>query len=141
MKRLNPSAVSAPIGLYSHASQVHGSSRTVFVAGQVGIRPDGTLAGDDFRSQMVQTLENMRSILADAQMTLDDVTKFTTYLVHDADVEVFYNTRAELFPHLFRHPQYPPNTLLIVRRLVRPELLIEIEGTAATDGQPTGTPH
>jgi transcriptional regulator with XRE-family HTH domain len=60
----------------------------------------------------------------------DDVAKFTTYLVHAQDIERFMRVRAELFPKLFSGPLYPPNTLLIVDRLVKEDFLIEVEAVA-----------
>jgi hypothetical protein len=35
--------------------------------------------------------------------------------------------RAELFPTIFKGPSYPPNTLLVVDRLVKEEFLFELE--------------
>jgi enamine deaminase RidA (YjgF/YER057c/UK114 family) len=40
------------------------------------------------------------------------------------------SARAELFPKLFPAGAYPPNTLLVIERLVRPEFLIEVEAIA-----------
>jgi enamine deaminase RidA (YjgF/YER057c/UK114 family) len=61
------------------------------------------------------------------------VIKFTTYLVHSQDIESFMKIRAETFPKLFGGSQFPPNTLLIVDRLVKEEFLIEIEAIAFAD--------
>jgi hypothetical protein len=38
--------------------------------------------------------------------------------------------RAELFPRLFGGTRYPPNTLLIVDRLVKEDFLVEVEAVA-----------
>jgi enamine deaminase RidA (YjgF/YER057c/UK114 family) len=38
--------------------------------------------------------------------------------------------RQEVFPGWFPDGAYPPNTLLVVSRLVRPELRVEIEAMA-----------
>jgi enamine deaminase RidA (YjgF/YER057c/UK114 family) len=50
---LNPSTVHAPTG-YTHVVETTGPSRTIYVAGQIGIAPDGKVAGD-FRAQCVQS--------------------------------------------------------------------------------------
>lgn len=63
----------------------------------------------------------------------EHVVKFTTYLVNSRDIEGYFETRAAIFPELFPQGVYPPNTLLIVDRLVREDLLIEIEAIAAVD--------
>ena len=60
----------------------------------------------------------------------DDIVKFTTYLVHSQDIERFMKLRAALFPTLFSGPLFPPNTLLVVDRLVKEEFLVEVEAVA-----------
>jgi enamine deaminase RidA (YjgF/YER057c/UK114 family) len=57
----------------------------------------------------------------------NDVIKFTTFLVHSQDIEKFMKARAALFPKLFKGPLYPPNTLLIVDRLVKEDFVVEVE--------------
>ena len=42
--------------------------------------------------------------------------------------------RAKLFPKMFPGGKYPPNTLLMVDRLVKPEFLIEVEAIARLPG-------
>jgi hypothetical protein len=44
--------------------------------------------------------------------------------------------RAEVFPRHFPDGVYPPNTLLVVSRLVQPELLVEIEAMAVKPASP-----
>jgi len=59
------------------------------------------------------------------------VAKLTTYLTRADDIEDFYRVRRELFAELYPEGGYPPNTLLVVDRLVFPDCLIEIEAVAA----------
>ena len=56
--------------------------------------------------------------------------KFTTYLVSAELISQFYEVREELFPELYPSGKYPPNTLLVIDRLVKPEFLLEIEAIA-----------
>jgi enamine deaminase RidA (YjgF/YER057c/UK114 family) len=51
----------------------------------------------------------------------------------DSYIEPFYQAREKLFAEAGWYPDggYPPNTLLVVARLVRPEFMIEIEAVAA----------
>lgn len=56
--------------------------------------------------------------------------KLTTYLVSDDLVDDFFTAREETIGQLFPSGAFPPSTLLIVRGLVRPELLVEIEAIA-----------
>jgi enamine deaminase RidA (YjgF/YER057c/UK114 family) len=42
--------------------------------------------------------------------------------------------RAEVFEQIYPNAQYPPNTILVVNRLVEERLLIEIEAVVAVPG-------
>ena len=53
--------------------------------------------------------------------------------VRSQDIDAFMTLRRELFPKLFGDGAYPPNTLLIVDRLVTADFLIEVEAVAAVD--------
>jgi len=57
--------------------------------------------------------------------------QFTTYLVHSQDIARFMAWRKREFPRLFPDGRYPPNTLLIVDRLVQEPFLIEVQTVAA----------
>jgi 2-iminobutanoate/2-iminopropanoate deaminase len=108
-------------------------SRTVVVAGQVGLNRDGALVGEgDIAAQTRQAYENVGLALASARATWSDVVKMATFLVSEDLIDGFFSAREQAFAALFSSGTYPPNTLLIVRRLVRPELLVEIEATAVT---------
>ena len=58
-KFLNPSTMHATRG-YTHVVETRGLSRTIYLAGQLGMTPDGEFAGDpgDFRAQATQAFEN-----------------------------------------------------------------------------------
>ena len=56
--------------------------------------------------------------------------EFTTYLVHSQDIAKFTAYRLREFPRLFANGVYPPNTLLIVDRLVQEPFLIEVHTVA-----------
>ena len=64
-------------------------------------------------------------------MNLGHVTKFTTYVSEPGYIEAFYQAREKLFAELYPAGDHPPNTLLVVTRLVRPEFMVEIEAVAA----------
>ena len=61
---------------------------------------------------------------------MQDVIRFQTFLTSAADIDGFMRGRREAFPAYFPGGVYPPNTLLVVSRLVNPELLVEIEAMA-----------
>lgn len=124
---INPPGACPAQGLYSHVGKVEGGS-LLFVAGQLSVAADGSVAGaGDFAAQFQQVFKNLGDVLRGMECQFDDVVKFTTYLVHSQDIDSFMRLRAELFPKLFKGPLYPPNTLLIVDRLVKEPFLIEVE--------------
>jgi enamine deaminase RidA (YjgF/YER057c/UK114 family) len=131
---LEPDGVAAPIGLYSHGSRVAAGAELLFIAGQVAVNSAGQLVGgNDFEAQTRQVFANLRAVLAAAGLVPRHIAKFTTYVAADSYIELFYQAREKLFAEAEWYPDggYPPNTLLVVARLVRPEFMIEIEAVAA----------
>jgi len=127
---LNPDTAAPAQGLYSHAARVEAGT-LYFIAGQLAVDGDGAVVGgSDFDRQFHQVFDNLGAVLRGLGLDFADVAKFTTYLVRAADIEHFMRLRAKLFPGLFGGTLYPPNTLLIVDRLVKPEFLIEVEAVA-----------
>lgn len=127
----NPAGAAPAQGLYSHAGLVQGGT-LAFIAGQLAVGSAGEVVGKgDFAAQFAQVFANLDDVLRGIKTDYSRVVKFTTYLVHSQDIENFMKLRSELFPKLFGQQPYPPNTLLIVNRLVREEFLIEVEAIAA----------
>lgn len=124
---INPPGACPAQGLYSHVGKPAGSE-LLFVAGQLSVAADGSVAGKgDFAAQFRQVFSNMGDVLKGLGCDFNDVVKFTTFLVHSQDIDQFMQLRAELFPTLFRGPNFPPNTLLIIDRLVKESFLLEVE--------------
>ena len=131
VKYNNPTGLAKPLGAYSHVARAR-TSELVFIAGQVAVNEVGELVGKgDFGAQMRQVFDNLGRALRSEGLAYANVTKFTTFLVHSQDIEGFMTVRKELFPKLYPSGQYPPNTLLVVDRLVGEHFLIEIEAIAA----------
>jgi enamine deaminase RidA (YjgF/YER057c/UK114 family) len=129
---LQPEGLPAPLGQYSHVSRVR-AGELVFVAGQVALDEEGELVGEaDLGAQVRQVFRNLERALAGAGATLGSVTKFNTYLTRDEHIEDFVRIRRDLFAELYPEGRYPPNTLVVVGRLVSPAFLVEIEAVAAT---------
>lgn len=127
---LNPPNTAPAQGLYSHCTEVP-AGKTLYIAGQLSVGLDGSVVGkNDFGAQMRQVLDNLGAVLDGTGLGYTHIIKFTTYLVHSQDIEKFMEIRAEMFPKLFGGTLYPPNTLLMVDRLVKEEFLIEIESVA-----------
>jgi enamine deaminase RidA (YjgF/YER057c/UK114 family) len=104
----------------------------MFIAGQVAVNADGELVGaDDFAAQAAQVFKNLGVALKSAGAGYANIVQFTTYLVDSRDIPKLREFRERHYAQFFPDGKFPPNTLLIVDRLVREELLIEIAAIAA----------
>jgi enamine deaminase RidA (YjgF/YER057c/UK114 family) len=129
IKIVNPDTLGKPLGQYSQMTRVK-ASEFLFIAGQVATGKDGKTP-DAFDAQCVQTFANIEAALKSAGAGWGNVVEFTTYLVHSQDIAKFMQFRLREFPKMFPNGAYPPNTLLIVDRLVHEAFLIEVQTTAA----------
>ena len=126
-----PDALGKPLGQYSHMTRVK-ASEYLFIAGQVAIDKAGNVIGtDDFDAQCVQTFANIEAALKSQGAGWANVVEFTTYLVHSQDIPKFMEYRLREFPKMFPNGKYPPNTLLMVDRLVQEPFLVEVQTIAA----------
>ena len=127
----NPAMLGKPLGQYSHITRVK-ASELLFIAGQVATEASGKIVGaDDFDAQCQQVFANIEAALKSQGASFGNVVEFTTYLVHSQDIPKFVQFRLREFPRMFASGVYPPNTLLIVDRLVQESLLLEIQTVAA----------
>jgi enamine deaminase RidA (YjgF/YER057c/UK114 family) len=133
---VKPKRFGPPLGMYSHGMIAPGGE-IVVVAGQVGMDDRRAVAVGDVGAQTKQTLENVRAIVEAAGCTMGHIVRLQTFLTHAEDIPRFMAARGEVFPKYFPNGAYPPNTLLVVSRLVQPELLVEIEAMAV---KPAGAP-
>ena len=126
MKVVNPPGWPTPKG-YSNGITAKG--RLVFVAGQVGWRPDGTWESDDFAAQFRQALENTVAVLAAAGAAPGDIARMTVYVT---DKQAYLAAAKEIGAAwralIGRH--YPAMALVEVRALVEDRAQLEIETTA-----------
>lgn len=123
---LNPQGACEAQGLYSHIGTADG--KLLFVAGQLSVGANGEIVGKhDFEAQFRQVFTNMGNVLKGVGGDFSNVIKFTTYMVHSQDIEKFMKLRAELFPKIFPGGVYPPNTLIVIDRLVDEDFEIEVE--------------
>lgn len=129
---LNPPGACPAQGLYSHVGTA--DKKLLFVAGQLSVAVDGSVAGkNDFEAQFRQVFSNLGDVLKGLGGDFNNVVKFTTFMVRSQDIETFMKLRAELFPKIFKGPLYPPNTLLVVDRLVKEDFLFELEAIVSLD--------
>ena len=123
IKIYNVEALGKPLGQYSHVSRVR-ASEYLFIAGMLS-------PGEGFDAQCSGVFAQLGEALKSAGAGWGNVVQFTTYLVHSQDIESFMVVRKELFTTIYPGGQYPPNTLLMVDRLVGEQFLIEVEVIAA----------
>lgn len=114
-------------GIYAHAVQVRAPARLLVMFGQIGIEPDGSVPAG-FAGQCERAMTNVEALLADADMAVSDIIKVNYYLTRPVDLASLAEIRASRWAS-----EAPPAvTTLVVAALARPELLIEIEVTAAS---------
>ena len=123
IKIYNVEALGKPVGPYSHVARVKGGD-TLYIAGMLA-------PGDTFDAQCSAVFGQIEKALKEAGGGWGSVVQFTTFLVHSQDVSKFYKWREREYPKMFPNGKYPPNTLLIIDRLVQEQFLIEIQTIAA----------
>jgi enamine deaminase RidA (YjgF/YER057c/UK114 family) len=112
-----------PLGQYSHVARVK-AAETLYIAGMLA-------PGDNFDTQCTGAFRGILAALESAGAGWGNVVQFTTYLVHSQDIPRFMAWRLREFPKMFADGKYPPNTLLIVDRLVQEQYLVEVQAIAA----------
>jgi enamine deaminase RidA (YjgF/YER057c/UK114 family) len=131
IKIFNPETLGKPLGQYSQITRVK-ASEFIFIAGQLSADKSGKVVGaDDFDAQCVQVFANIEAALKSVGAGWGNIVQFTTYLVHSQDIPKFMTYRLREFPKMFADGKYPPNTLLMVDRLVQEPFLVEVQATAA----------
>ena len=119
----NPESLGKPLGQYSHVTRVK-ANEFLFIAGMLA-------PGDDFETQCAGVFAQIEKALKSADAGWGNVVQFTTYLVHSQDIPRFMQYRLGAFPKMFPNGAYPPNTLLMVDRLVQEQFLVEVQTVAA----------
>jgi enamine deaminase RidA (YjgF/YER057c/UK114 family) len=127
----NPPELAKPVGPYSHVATAS-HAKLVFIAGQVAVDKSGKLVGEgDFSRQCAQVFANLEAGLKSAGASWANVVQSITYIVRASDIAGLYDWRLREFPKMFPGNRFPPNTLLVIDRLVNEKYLIEIQAIAA----------
>lgn len=127
LDRVNPPELARPSG-FSHAV-VADPGRTVFLAGQTALNPDGVIVGADVVGQFEQALGNLLTALRAAGGAPEHLTSMTVYIV-DMDG---YRARARDIGAVWARlvgREYPAMAGIGVARLWDPEALVEVQGVA-----------
>jgi enamine deaminase RidA (YjgF/YER057c/UK114 family) len=128
----NPETMFIPTAGYSQVAEIR-SGKLVYIAGQVPFDKSGTLVGqEDFLAQAEQVFRNLKSAVEAAEGRLSDIVKLNYFCVEAVD--------PSLIPQILKvRDQFvdvknpPVSTFVVVKRLVRPEWLIEIEAVAVVN--------
>ena len=126
----NPDTLFKPTAAgYSQLVEVT-DGKIVYIAGQVALDKAGNLVGkDDFRAQLQQVFENLKAAVEAAGGTFANIVKLNWYCAESVDPAQIAVAREVRDRYVdTAHP--PTSTLVVVKRLVRPEWLIEVEAVA-----------
>lgn len=139
LRRTHPAADTAPVRLiphaptdgvyaatpdYTHAIELRGAKRLLFVAGTMGLDPDG-IPGESLDIQLELIWSNLRAILATAGMTVENIVRVTSYLRDPAYAEA--NAAARVAALNGR----PVPTTAIIAETLDNGWLVEVEVIAA----------
>lgn len=121
LKIRNPNVgIYAATNDYIHALEVNDMRRILFVSGTMGL-DENAVAGADLASQLQLVWHNIRAILQDAHMTVDNIVRVTSYLSHAAFAEANQNARVDALAG-----RTVPTTSIVVQTL-ETNWLVEIE--------------
>lgn len=112
---------------FTHVAVVPPGMTTVYVGGQNAVTGDGTLVGEgDVAAQVRQVMANVRTALAAAGATVDDLVMVNVLLVDSVDVTAAYPAAAEGL-----EGATPLVVAAQVARLGVPGALVEVSAVAA----------
>ncbi len=110
------------IGPYSQAISV---GNMLFISGQIPVNPATGEIPEGITAQTKQSIANIKAILNEAGMTMDNVVKTTVFL---ADMSLF-GPMNEVYAENFTAP-FPTRSAVAVKELPK-QVLVEIETIAS----------
>lgn len=122
---ISPDSIAAPAAEYAHAMLVTSPTRTLYTSGVVPTSTDGTVP-QGLHEQVEVVWANIRAILVEAAMSVDDIVSITTYVIDGEPLSEVMAVRDRV---LGGHR--PASTLITVPALARPAWRVEIAVVAA----------
>ena len=122
-----------PVGPYSQAVAISPNGNEdglIFISGLVGIDPKTGITPDNAAGQTKIIMESMKSILETAQSSMDKVVKTTIFLTNVEDYEIVNDIYVSFFSNYPDSIALHCSTCVVVSKLVKPELTVEIEAIA-----------
>ena len=123
---LNPEALPANPA-FSYAVRVDGGADTLYIGGQNGVRPDGTIA-EGMGAQAEQALDNLQTVLESAGASLEHIVKWTVLAVQGQPLDEGIAAFRKAWGN---RPNPPAISVAVVAGLANPQFLVEIEAIAA----------
>jgi 2-iminobutanoate/2-iminopropanoate deaminase len=113
---------------YSHVVTVTGPGKLIYIAGQLGRDPDGSIVSGGMRAQMEQTFQNLDKCLKAAGATWADVVKTNTFVTDYAAFSECRDVRMRYFG-----VATPTSTTIQISGLAQPGAMVEIEMVAVIE--------
>lgn len=130
VKHLSPSSVHPPRG-YSHIVSVEGPHKTIEIAGQLGLTPDGALP-DNYEEQVKQSFRNLKACLdAAGSPTILKLRYYVKDYVYPTSLTPITDAKNII---LNEKDPLPASVLVSVPQLGHPGFLFEVEATAVIQG-------
>ncbi len=122
---MQKTAYSVTPGGWAQAQKIEEATQFLFISGQVPVAPDGTVP-EDFTRQSHLVWTNLKTQLASADMTLENVIKLTIFLTDQAHGKDMAAIRSQ-----YLSPDIQPAVTTVIAGLFDPRWKIEIEAIAA----------
>ena len=125
-KVITPKTLHRPFG-YAHAIQI---DNTIYVSGQVPLDQDMQVVGkNNIAVQTERVYENLKKVIEEAGGSMSNIVMLNIYCT---DLEAYDKKTRHLRKKYFGD-YYPATTAIEVKRLYRPDFMIEVEAIAVLD--------